>query len=276
MPPGKRQEDGAVMAVIDSAEYFRIGRVVSRLFEVLRANAVLFLALAALSTIPSMLLSIYTLSDVTQTMGITPGGAMVPGRMGRFFEFTTLSALIYLVFAFLLQAALTQSTICWLNNEKPSFGNSLSVALKNFVPLVVIAILTVLGVTLGMVLLFIPGLILALMWSVVVPVKIIEGTGINQSFGRSRALTKGYRWRIFLLFLAYFVIAFVINAVIGLLMAGTLLPKPGDINPAYLAFGWVVRVVLASITAVGVTSIYYELRLVKEGIGAQQMAAAFD
>ncbi|HEY1877298.1 MAG TPA: hypothetical protein VGG66_07490 [Rhizomicrobium sp.] len=262
------------MAVIESAEDFRIGRVVSRLFEVLRANAVLFLALAALSTIPTMLLSIYTLSDLTQ--GMTPAGAMVPGRMGRFFEITTLSSLLYLIFTFLLQAALTQSTICWLNNEKPNFGNSLSVAVKNFLPLVGIALLAGLGVMLGMVLIFIPGIILAMMWSVVVPVKIVEGTSINESFGRSRALTKGYRGRIFLLFLAYFVVAIVINIVISLLMAGTMLPKPGDINPAYLAFGWIVRVVLASITAVGVTSIYYELRLVKEGIGAQQMAAAFD
>jgi hypothetical protein len=39
---------------------------------------------------------------------------------------------------------------------------------------------------------------------------------------------------------------------------------------------WILRVVLTSITAIGATSIYYELRLVKEGIGAQQMAAAFD
>jgi len=276
MKPEQKRAGGAAMAIIDSPEDFRMGRVVSRLFEALLANWVLFLALAALSTIPTMLLSIYTVSDLTQNMGMTPAGAIVPGRMGRFFEITALSSLLYLIFTFLLQAALTQSTVCWLNDEKPNFGNSLSVAVKNFLPLVGIAILAGLGVMLGMVLLFIPGIILALMWSVVVPVKIVEGTGIGESFGRSRSLTKGYRGRIFLLFLAYFIVAIVIGLVVNLGMAGTMLPKPGDVNPAYMAVGWIVRVVLASITAVGVTSIYYECRLVKEGIGAQQMAAAFD
>jgi hypothetical protein len=43
-----------------------------------------------------------------------------------------------------------------------------------------------------------------------------------------------------------------------------------------LVVQWIENTILVAIAAVGVSSIYYELRLVKEGVGAQQMAAAFD
>jgi hypothetical protein len=264
------------MAIIGSAEDFRLGRVVSRLFEALLANAVPFLALTALLTIPSLLLSLYTITNITQTMGVSATGAIAPGRIGRFFEMTSLSVLVYLVFTFLLQAALTHGTISWLNGEKPGLGKSFSVAVKNFLPLIGIAILTGLGVMLGAMLMIIPGIILALMWSVTVPVRVIEGAGVTESFGRSRALTKGYRGRIFLLFLAYFLVAMALSFAVRPLLGVAMVPKPSDLNAPYILVDWALRVVLTSITAVGATSIYYELRLVKEGIGAQQMAAAFD
>ena len=56
-----------------------MGRVVSRLFEALLANAVPFLALTALLTIPSLLLNLYTVTNVTQTMGVNPAGGIVSG-----------------------------------------------------------------------------------------------------------------------------------------------------------------------------------------------------
>jgi hypothetical protein len=267
------------MAIIDSAEEFRIGRVVSRLFDALLANAVPFMALAALLSIPALLLGLYNIQNISQTMGMNPAGGFIAGGIGRFFETSVLTTLVNLVFTFLLQAALTQGTISWLNGDKSGFGQSLSVAVKNFLPLVAIALLTGLGVMLGFVLLVIPGIIVMLMWSVVVPVKVIEGTGITESFGRSRALTKDYRGRIFLLFLVYFLLDAALGLAVRPLLGLGMLPKAtdiGSINATVILVGWILRVVLTSITSVGVTSIYYELRLVKEGIGAQQMAAAFD
>ena len=264
------------MTTIDSSEDFRMGRVVSRLFDALFANAITFLALAALLSLPSLLLSLYATADLTNSMGVTPAGRFVPGRMGHFFLTTGLSTLVYVVFGFLLQAAITQGTVAWLSGERADLGQSLSVAIKNLAPLVVIAILAVLGIGLGFALLLVPGIVLALMWSVVAPVRVTEGTGITETFGRSRALTKGYRGRIFLLYLAYFIVAMIVSVMMGLLMAGTMLPKPANISTGYLIGSWLLRIILSSITAAGAASIYYELRLVKEGIGAQQMAAAFD
>ncbi len=279
MEPAKEQTGGAVMVVVDSAEDFYMGRVVNRLFEVLLANAVPFLALTALLTIPSLLIGLYTAGNITQFASATPAGGIAPSAIGQFFQTVVLGAFVNLVFAFLLQAALTQGTISWLSGEKADFGRSLSVAVKNVLPLVAIAILMGLGVMLGGMLLLVPGIILVLMWSVTVPVRVVEGTGITESFGRSRALTKGYRGRIFLLFLAYFLLYLGLGLAARPLLGLGLMPKATDVTSmgaATVVASWILHVLLTGISAVGVTSIYYELRLVKEGIGAQQMAAAFD
>src|SRR5215469_13711208 len=166
----EKPSGGAAMTTIDTGDDFRIGRVVGRLFEALFANAATFLALAALLSLPSLLLSLYATADLTRSMGLTPAGTFVPGQMGHFFLITGTSLLVYVVFGFLLQAAITHGTVAWLSGERAGVGQSLSVAFKNLVPLVVIAILAVLGFWLGLILLIVPGIILVLMWSVVAPV----------------------------------------------------------------------------------------------------------
>jgi len=265
------------MAVLDSAaEDFRMGRVVSRLFNALFSNAITFLALAALLSIPMLLLSLYTITNLAG-LGINPAGGVAPGRGVNFFWLIALQTTVYLVFSYLLQAAIVQGTITYLNDEKASFGQCMSIALKSIGPLVVIAFLSALGMVIGGILLLVPGVIVALMWMVVVPVRIVENTGITESFARSRALTKGHRGKIFLLVLIYLVLAlalaFATRPILGVSM---FVARPGELNIAYIAVDWVERVVLAALTAAGVASIYFELRLIKEGIGAQQMAAAFD
>jgi hypothetical protein len=264
------------MAVLDSAEDFRIGRVVSRMFNALFANLAVFLPLAALLAIPTLLLTLYTTANLAN-MGMTPAGGIAPGGGLAFFRIAALQGAIYLVFGFILQAALVQGTLTYLNDERPSFGQSFASALKSIVPLVIIAFLSMLGMMAGIMLLIVPGIIVALMWAVVVPVLIVEKTGITETFGRSRALTKGFRGRIFLLVLMYLAITIAIGFATRPLMGiSALLPKPGDLNIPYVVVAWAERVFLTAMSAVGIASIYYELRLVKEGVGAQQMAAAFD
>ena len=59
--------------------------------------------------------------------------------------------------------------------------------------LIVVGILAGIAIAIGFVLLIIPGLFLITIWSVIVPVIVIERTGVFDSFGRSRELVKGQR-----------------------------------------------------------------------------------
>ena len=264
------------MTAVETGEDFRIGRVVSRLFQTLFGNLGVCLPLGLLLMIPLLLLNLYIALSAPNT-GLSPQTALIAGGGGRMVLLIVGQAVLYIIFGYTLQASLTQATITYLNDEQPAFGPSLATGIKYFLPLIALGILSLLGMTLGMVLLIVPGIIVALMWSVVVPALVVEHTGIRDAFGRSRELTRGHRGKIFLLLLMYFVLAVGVGLVIRpLLGVSVLAPNVGQMGVAYMVIEWLSRVVLALISSVGATAIYYELRLVKEGIGAQQMAAAFD
>ena len=264
------------MAIVDSPDNFQIGRVVSRTFSVLSHNAVVILVISALLMLPMLLLSFYMAR--IPAMANAAAGKLAVTNIAKVYENGALSFLLLTICTYVLQAAVIQGTLSYLNGEPARLGDSLSAGFRSFLPIVVIAFLSLLGMMAGMILLVIPGVILALAWSVVIPVRVVENTGISESFGRSRALTKDHRWKIFALFLLYFVVA----AVIGLAtrpLLGISMLKPevaGLIGMPLLVATWVERVIFSSVTAVGIASIYYELRLVKEGVGASQLASAFD
>jgi hypothetical protein len=181
------------------------------------------------------------------------------------------------VFFYVLQAALVQGTILDLNGERPDLGKCLSAGFRVLLPVIAITFLSYVGMAAGMVLLIVPGIIWALAWSVVVPVKVVEQTGIIASFGRSWALTRGHRWKILGLFLLLVAAMFVIQGVVAMVFATSLFrPNQAALDPAYLIAYWLVNIPLAAIMSVAVASLYYELRLVKEGVGPAQLAAAFD
>ena len=76
-------------------------------------------------------------------------------------------------------------------------ARSISELLKDTWPLFwklsVLAVVTLIPIFLGFGFLIVPGVILGLMWIVVVPVMVIEGSGAFQSMGRSSGLTRA-RW----------------------------------------------------------------------------------
>ena len=69
--------------------------------------------------------------------------------------------------------------------------------LRFVLPLFVISLLYTLGFYLGLLALIIPGIILSVGWAVAGPAYMFENTGIFSSFGRSWALTRGYKWPVF-------------------------------------------------------------------------------
>ena len=105
----------------------------------------------------------------------------------------------------------------------------------------------------------------------------VERTSIKDSFGRSLYLTRGYRWRIFGLVVIYFIISVLLGFVAALIMGVSLVGAGQALhNTPYLVLQWLLSVILAIFTAVGITAVYYELRTVKEGMAPQELAAAFD
>jgi hypothetical protein len=116
------------------------------------------------------------------------------------------------------------------------------------------------------------------MWSVVGPACVVEHTGVFGAFSRSRELTLGYRWPIFGLYVAFFVLLIIVSAAFGVLVGiGALAGSPAISLPIVEIGSSTVSTMITSI--IGSTfaaAIYYELRQLKEGIGPEALASVFD
>src|SRR5262249_16303357 len=86
-----------------------------------------------------------------------------------------------------------------------------------FWPLITVSILFTIAVGIGFILLFVPGLILMVIWWVVAPVTVLERPGVLPAFGRSRDLVRGNGWNVFAVILLVFL------AVAGINIAAVLL-----------------------------------------------------
>lgn len=247
-------------------EDFETGRVVNRTFGVLARNLVTFLVVAVIFMLPALAVDFYVGTPNYFVAGQTRG-----------WIFGALAGITQLACPYLLSAALVRATIADLNGEQPSLGSALSTGFALFLPVLVLAFMSLFGIIFGMALLLVPGLILMTGWSVVIPVRVAEQAGIIQSFGRSWDLTRDYRWKIFGLILLYLIASFLLSFV-ARLVSGTSFTQAAtaETSISYISLTWLVTVILGALASVGVAALYYELRTVKEGIGPQQLAAAFD
>ena len=112
--------------------------------------------------------------------------------------------------------------------------------------------------------------ILLLRWAVAVPVAAIEGVGPATALGRSGALTKGSKARLFALYLVFFIVfvaMYAVGTIIGGL-TGTLFSSPAFAQ----VLGSVMSMVLYPLLAVLQTVIYYDLRIRTEGFDLEMMA----
>ncbi|MCX6370308.1 MAG: hypothetical protein NTZ58_03525 [Solirubrobacterales bacterium] len=118
-------------------------------------------------------------------------------------------------------------------------------------PLFLLGIVTSVLLTIGFILFIIPGIILALMWFVAVPVLVAEDKGVFASMSRSSELTKGNRWRLIWLFVIIYVLLFIIAFIVGLLAAIT--PILGVIG------GVLIAIVAYPYLSIIIAVTYYEL-----------------
>lgn len=250
---------------------FDFGRVIQRTFGSIGRNLPVFLGLAVLLTgVPQAVLGWFNAQQAVSPNDFSPASL---GGMG-------VAGLVTVVFAFVLQAALTHGAIQDMNGQKASFADSLQTGLRNFLPVLGISILAGLGVGLGFVLLIVPGIMLAVLWSVVVPSQVAEKTGVMKAFSRSRELTRGHRWSIFGLMVIYGIASWIVAGLLigaAALIGGSLVGMANAANsiPVQVIISPLISSVSSMVGAAGVASIYYELRVAKDGIGPQYLADIF-
>lgn len=240
---------------------FDMGRVVSRTFGVIGRNIALFFGLTLLlSALPGLLLRLIL-------------GVPNPTDLSRTYVFLAVTIIVSSFFGFILTAALSYATVSDHNGDRPTFGKALGIGLRYAIPLLLLALVAVSGFYIGLIFLVVPGIILGLMWCVAVPAMVSEKLGVFASLGRSRALTKGWRWQILGLLLVA-VILLVLPTIFASLLTGGIDGATAEfgINTIVQALlGAAVSMILTTVVA----AIYIELRTIKEGASAESLASIF-
>lgn len=119
--------------------------------------------------------------------------------------------------------------------------------------LILVGIVAGIGILIGFILIIVPGLILATLWSVAAPVVVLEHPGGLRALGRSRELVRGNGWNVFAVILLLVIL-------VGLVGLGI----EGAADAAGTGVGLVVRVVVgiltAPISALAAAVLYFDLR----------------
>ena len=126
-----------------------------------------------------------------------------------------------------------------------------------FLPLVLAGIVVGVGVTIGLILLIVPGLFLLTIWSVVAPAIVLERRGVFDALGRSRELVKGNGWNVFGVIVLVFLLVLVVGIVAGLIGAAG-----GDV--VRILVQWVTSVLVAPVAALASAVLYFALRDARE------------
>jgi hypothetical protein len=240
---------------------YEIGAVISRAFETIGSNLLLFCGLAlVLAGAPQFVLGYW------QAINFSLGGAQAGAAMfysGSYWGMASLTWLVSIVTGAILQAALTRATVMHLSGETPQFGQLLAVGISMILPMIAIGLIAGIGVGIGLLLLIVPGVILWLVWAVVTPAYVQEKVGILEAFGRSAELTKGARGGIFLTMLIVLVLLWVLSIPVSFLTAAMIATGNAFLTALVgAAVGALGSMVMVAVQA----SIYVELRQRKEGI----------
>jgi hypothetical protein len=119
--------------------------------------------------------------------------------------------------------------------------------------LIVSGVLAALGIGLGLILLIVPGLFLLTIWSMLVPVIVLEGRSAGEAFTRSREIVRGHGWPVF----GLLVITFLIVGIASSIVRAVFSPLPDFLD------AWLGSLVAHSLTvpfaAAALTTAYFRL-----------------
>jgi hypothetical protein len=244
----------------------RIGRVFNRAFAVLSGDFIKFFLLAVIILSPYLLATLL-LPQLGATAARGRAGSLPsPGLIfggGAF-------AILWGALAILGQAAALYGAIQKMRGQEFSIGESLGRGLQRFFPIIGMGICDALGSGLAALLFVIPGIMLFVSWRVALPACVAERLGPIESLKRSSYLTRGNRWRVFGIMVVLIIVSAIAQGVIqyGLTaIAGKTISTIG-------AFVWMA--LFQSFDAIVIAVMYHDLRVAREGVDIEHIAAVFD
>jgi hypothetical protein len=246
-----------------------MSELLDKTFHLYRNNFVLFLVITAIPQVVVFGLRLWYATTLANG-----GGAARPVSI-------LISLIAYV--AIEISAAATVIAVSHRYLDRPiTAGQAFAGASASMLRVVLIALAVIVAAGLGLVLLIVPGVYLWLMWSLAVPVTVLEGGGLNVSTQRSRHLTKGSRGRIFAIYLLIAILAYVITIIFQIPLGIFVVYLRGHVGPHSLpmiavlssAGTFLSTSLVGPLATIALTLIYYDERVRKEGFDLQLMMAS--
>ncbi len=236
-----------------SADYFldrdfRIGHALWQTASIILRNFPTFLAVIAVTSLPTVL-SESPFDSVHWVVKVP-----------------VLNSLVSTV----CQAVVLYAAFQDMRGRPVNLAESARLGLRRILPIIGISIsVTVIG-SLGLFLFILPGLLLFSRWFVAIPACVVEKLGVSASMGRSAQLTEPHRWAI----VGMILLLFILNAVLDN-GVDALVSSVGGGLPA-LAIRGFWNGTSGTFSAVLAVVAYHDLRVAREGLDIEQIAAVFE
>jgi hypothetical protein len=250
------------------------GELVDHAFSLYRRHFALFLGLFA---IPHLLVFAY------QSIGFafqTPGRQVPYGVLA----WSLGTILLSMVVSAASQAA-TVVAVSQVHLDRPAGVMDSFSKVKNQIPGVIGLSLSV-GILVGMacLALIVPGILLAIRWSLAVPVKVLESKGIGDAMSRSSQLSKGSRGRISIIWILFIVLSvglgillrWPIEAAAGVKSIGGLQHAAVGWRVASLVATFISQCLVGPLATIAFSLLYYDERVRKEAFDLQLMMETLD
>ncbi len=252
------------------------GELLDRTFSLYRSHFGLFIGIFALPHL--VVLAFQCLGVVIKSPG---------NQFSDIFAslFWTMGALFLTVIVSAASQAATVIAVSQVHLDRPaSVADSFSRVKGEIGGVIGMSMLIGLGVGLGFIALIVPGITLAMMWSLAVPVKILENKGATDAMSRSADLTKGDRGRIFVIWLLFVVL----SIGVGLLLRWPLEMAAGVSSMVGLqrsSRGWQAALLVSTfiseclvgpLATIAFALVYYDERVRKEAFDLQLMMMTLD
>jgi hypothetical protein len=252
------------------------GELLDRTFSLYRSHFGLFLGIFALPHL--IVLGFQCLGAATRS----PGTQLANALIAMVWAFGALA--LQVVVGSASQAA-TVVAVSEVHLDRPAGVADSFLKVKGQIP-GVIGLSLLVGLVAGVASLafIVPGIYLFVMWSLAVPAKILENKGITDAMSRSSDLTQGNRWRIFIIWLLFFVLSlgvgfllrWPVEALAGVSSMMALQRSTFIWQVGLLVSTFISECLVGPLLTIAMSLVYYDERVRKEAFDLQLMMMTMD
>jgi Membrane domain of glycerophosphoryl diester phosphodiesterase len=252
-----------------------VGELLDRTFFLYRRHFLLFIGIAALPNLIILTFQLFQLVVAPRTLG----GALM-----------TLAWLLVTIIVYFVTIAISQGAtiiaVSQIQLEREATASGAFAAIRSRIGEIALVILGMgLRILVGFLFFIIPGVYLAIAWSLTIPVVVLEGKGLSSALARSSELTKGHRGRVFIIYFLLLVLVYIVTILVQLPVmvaigfssgASTTGELPASAEILLALSNFVTTSLVSPIVTIALSLVYYDERVRKEAFDLQHMLEEID